>query len=58
MVIVVKNPPAKTGDARDLGLIPRSGRSPGVGNGSLIQYLQAVLLSRPMSNYHFENTLR
>ena len=58
MVLVVKNLPANAGDARDVGLIPGSGRSPGVGNGSLIQYLQAVLLSRPMSNYHFENTLR
>ena len=26
------------GDARDVGLIPGSGRSPGVGNGNLLQY--------------------
>ena len=26
---VVKNPPANTGDARDAGSIPGSGRSPG-----------------------------
>jgi len=26
------------GDARDVGLIPRSGRSPGEGNGNLLQY--------------------
>ena len=32
---MVKNPPANTGDA---GLIPRSGRSPGGGNGSSVQY--------------------
>ena len=32
---VVKNPPANVGDA---GLIPSSGRSPGNGNGNLLQY--------------------
>ena len=31
---VVKNLPANAGDARDMGLIPRSGRSPGVGSGN------------------------
>ena len=30
----VKNPPASAGDARDLGLVPGSGRSPGGGRGS------------------------
>ena len=35
---VVKNPPANTGDARDVGLIPRSGRSPGEENGTLVHY--------------------
>ena len=30
---VVKNLTANTGDARDAGSIPRSGRSPGVKNG-------------------------
>ena len=35
---VVKNPPAKTGDARDVGSIPGSGRSPGGGNGNPLQY--------------------
>ena len=35
---VVKNLPASAGDARHLDLIPGSGRSPGVGNGSLPQY--------------------
>ena len=35
---VVKNSPASAGDARDLGSIPGSGRSPGVGNGNLLQY--------------------
>ena len=36
--LVVKNPPASTGDGRDVGLIPGSGRSPGVGNGNPLQY--------------------
>ena len=31
---VVKNPPANAGGARDVGQIPGSGRSPGVGNGT------------------------
>ena len=35
---VVKNLPANTGDARDRGSIPGSGRSPGVGKGNLLQY--------------------
>ena len=37
-MLVVKNPPAKTGDPRDTGLIPGLGRSPGVGNGNPLQY--------------------
>ena len=32
------NPPASAGDAKDTGLIPGSGRSPGEGNGNLLQY--------------------
>ena len=35
---VVKNPPANAGDTRDMGLIPGLERSPGVGNGNLLQY--------------------
>ena len=35
---MVKNPPANAGDIRDMGLIPGSGRSPGEGNGSPLQY--------------------
>ena len=38
MVLVVKNPPANAGDARDAGLIPRLGRSVGVGSGNPLQY--------------------
>ena len=36
--IMVKNQPANAGDARDVGSIPRSGRSPGEGNGNPFQY--------------------
>ena len=35
---VVKNPPANAGNARDMGLIPVSERSTGVGNGNPLQY--------------------
>ena len=34
---MVKNLPADAGDTRDVSSIPGSGRSPGVGNGKLIQ---------------------
>ena len=36
---MVKNPPADAGDTGDLGFIPGSGRSPGVGNGNPFQYV-------------------
>ena len=35
---VVKNSPANAGGARDVGLIHESRRSPGEGNGNLLQY--------------------
>jgi len=35
---VVKNLIANTGDTRNTGLMPRLGRSLGVGNGNLLQY--------------------
>ena len=35
---VVKNPPASTGDARDMGWTPGSGKSLGEGNGNPSQY--------------------
>ena len=38
MVLVVKKPPANVGDLREAGLIPGSGRSPGVGHDNLLQY--------------------
>ena len=35
---MVKNLPANAGDSGDVGLIPGLGRSPGGGNGNLLQY--------------------
>ena len=35
---MVKNPPVSAEDARDVGLISGFKRSPGVGNGNLLQY--------------------
>ena len=35
---VLKNLPADAGDTRGVGLIPGSGRSPGVGKGNPLQY--------------------
>ena len=45
-MLVVKNPPANTGDTRDEGLIPESGRSLGVGSGNPFQYF---CLENPMN---------
>ena len=47
MALVVKNPPAKAGDERDMGLIPGSGRSPGGRNGKPFQY---SCLENPMDS--------
>ena len=38
VVLVVKNPPANAGDARNIGSISGSGRSPGEGSGNSLQY--------------------
>ena len=38
MVLVVKNLLANAGDTRDMGSVPRLGRSPEVGNGNPFQY--------------------
>ena len=35
---MVKNPPVNAGDVRDTDSVPGSGRSPGEGNGNLLQY--------------------
>ena len=38
MVLAVKNPSANAGNIRLVGLIPELGRSPGGGNGNLLEY--------------------
>ena len=38
MDLLVKNLPTNAGVTRDAGLIPGSGRPPGVGNGTTLQY--------------------
>jgi len=45
VVLVVKNPPANSGDARDEGSIPGSEKSPAEGNGNPLQYF---CLGNPM----------
>ena len=37
VVLVLKNPSPNTGDIRDVGSIPGSGRSPGEGHGNPLQ---------------------
>ena len=44
VMLVVKNPPAKAGDIRDIDSIP-GGRSPGGGHGNPLQY---CCLENPM----------
>ena len=39
MAQLVENPPANPGDARDAGLISRSGRPTGIGSGTHFCYL-------------------
>ena len=46
MALVVKNPPANAGDLREAHSIPELGRSPGRGNGNL---LQNSCLENPMN---------
>ena len=38
VALVVNNPPANTGDIRDVGSIPGLGKSPGGGHGNPLQY--------------------
>ena len=38
VALAVKNPPANAGDARDVGTIPGSGRTPGGEHGNPLQY--------------------
>ena len=51
---VVKNMPANAGDTGDAGLIPGSGRSPGVGNSNL---LQSSCLGNPMDRGAWQATV-
>ena len=52
---MVKNLPANAGDIRDVGLIPGSGRSSGVGNDSSLQY---SCLENPMDRGVWQATVR
>ena len=45
VVLVVRNPCASTGDIRDVGSIPGSGRSSGGGHGNTLSY---TCLENPM----------
>ena len=38
VILVVKNLPVDAGETRDAGSIPGLGRSPGVGNGSILAW--------------------
>ena len=51
---MVKNLPANAGDTRDTGLIPVLGRSPGEGNGILLQY---SCLENPMDRGAWQATI-
>ena len=46
---MAKNPPANAGDIRDMGSIPRLGRSPGGGHGNPLQYssLETLWIEEP-----------
>ena len=48
VALVVKNSPADAGDLREASSIPESGRSPGEGNGNLLQY---SCLENPMDSW-------
>ena len=50
---MVKNSPANAGDTTDVGSIPGSERSPGVGNGNPLQYscLENSMERRSLAGY-------
>ena len=54
VALVVKNPPANAGNAREVDMIPRQGRSPGVGNGNPLQY---SCLEHPMDRRPWQATV-
>ena len=51
---MVKNPPAKAGDTRDVGSIPGLGRFPGGGHGNPLQY---SCLENPMNREAWKATV-
>ena len=51
---MVKNLPARAGDARDMGSIPGLGRSPEEGKGNLLQY---SCLENPMDRGAWQATV-
>ena len=51
---MVKNPSAKTGNIRNIGSIPESGRFPGEGNGNPLQY---SCLENPMNRGAWQATV-
>ena len=51
---VVKNPPANSGDIKDVGWIPGSRRSPGGGHGNPLQY---SCLKNPMDRGAWQATV-
>ena len=51
---MIKNLPVNAGITRDLGSIPGLGRSPGVGNGNLLQY---SCLENPMDREAWQTTV-
>ena len=53
VALVEKNPPTNAGDVRDTGLIPGSGRFPGGGNGTPLQY---SCLENPMDRGPWRST--
>ena len=52
--LVVKNSPANAGDIRDVGSLPGSGRSPGGGHDSSLQY---SCLENPMDRGAWQATV-
>ena len=54
VALVVKNPPAKAGDVRDMGLIPGLEGSSGGGHGCLLQY---SCLENPMDRGAWQATV-
>ena len=51
---MVKNSPDYVGDARDMGSVPGVVRSPGVGNGSPLQY---SCLGNPLDRGAWQGTI-